>query len=61
MVQESQFIVTIPIVALRLKNYDFLPKLVPKCLEIGAVVHVLRTRTGGRDIVRIEGRLFTLI
>jgi hypothetical protein len=34
--------ITIPIVALRLKGYDLLPKLAPKSLEIGSVIHMLR-------------------
>jgi hypothetical protein len=40
----DHFIITIPIVALRLKGYDLLPKLAPESLEIRAVIHMLRAR-----------------
>ena len=46
--QMSQLVVTITIVAFRLKSYDLVSKLTPKGLEIGPVVHVLCMRTVGQ-------------
>jgi hypothetical protein len=51
---KSLLIVTVAVVSLRLKSYDLVPKLVPKGLEIGTVVHVLCTRVGGPDIAGME-------
>lgn len=45
--QKGHFIITIPIVALRLKSYDFLPKLAPENLEVRAVIHMLCVHTRG--------------
>ena len=47
-------IVTIPVVALRLKSYDILSELAPKGLEIGTVVHVLRMHVNRLDMERAE-------
>ena len=47
-------IVTVAVVSLRLKGYDLVPKLAPKGLEIGTVVHVLCTRVGEPDIAGME-------
>ena len=46
-------IVTIAVVALRLKSYDLLSELAPKGLEIGTVVHVLRMHVSGAGMTRL--------